>query len=251
MKYQYAAVTRKGERKTKNEDRIMIEGNYISNGELQGESEGTLLVVVCDGVGGEAGGDEAASIVSMSFLPLCGIPMSAFDVTSATNNANSAVKELQRCENYNSCMASTIAGIQISNNKYLAFNAGDSRIYTMSEDKLVQLSTDHTKAQKMVDDGRIEFASEAPESMQNTITQYIGGDEAAGKVSINRGELIESEFRFFICSDGVSKNIEEGRLSTMLRQDIPAIEKCRTICNIAIENGSADDLSVVFVSGSA
>ena len=46
MKYQYAAITQKGVGKKKNEDRIMIAGNYISAGELQGEAEGVLLAVV-------------------------------------------------------------------------------------------------------------------------------------------------------------------------------------------------------------
>jgi len=245
--YKYAAITRKGISKEKNEDRIMIEGNYISDGELQGEAADSMLAVVCDGVGGEAFGEVAAEIASMSFLPLCGTDLSIFDVSSAVSDANKAVIYLQSRDLGHKYMSSTIAGIYISQTKYVVFNAGDTRVYlTDKKNRLTKLSKDHTEAQRLVDRGVINSPDEAPKSMRHTINRYIGGQGDTGASSLRQGSA-DSTSTFLLCSDGLYNKLSETDLEKCLNMTVSPIEKCRAMVNLAIEHGSADDVSIILV----
>ena len=53
--------------------------------------------------------------------------------------------------------------------------------------------------------------------------------------------------QYFLCSDGIHKFVDGGRLADMLCRGGPLIDKCRAVLNYAIENGSEDDLSIVAV----
>ena len=224
--YKYAAITRTGVRREKNEDRVMIAGNYLSDGELLGEVTGPLLAVVCDGVGGEAFGDEAAEITSMSFLPLCKTELSLCGISSAVLDAGRTVRLMQNQNAAHRYMASTLAGIHISGNKYTAFNVGDSRVYSYKSGKLIQLSRDH----------RI---------MQHTLTRCVGGHGDRDAASFKNGNAEKSSF--MLCSDGAFDKTPENVIAEIISNPVPVIEKCRAIFGRAIKNGSADDISIVLI----
>lgn len=243
--FRYAAITQKGTEKGKNEDRIMVAGNFLSGGELQGETEGPLLIILCDGIGGEAFGDEAAEIVCLNFLPLCRKPLSIFDISSSVIDSNNAVLMMQKNDQLRKHMATTLAGVHISRDKYIAFNAGDSRVYSYRDSYMTQLSHDHTEAQYLIDVGKICRIEDTPKSSRNTVTRYIGTSEKRSAAKINRGPLDSKSF--LLCSDGIYKKVPMDIIERVLSREIPVMDKCRVLINEAIEKGSTDDLSVAVV----
>ena len=244
----YAAISRKGVRKEKNEDRVMVAGNYLADGEIQGETDGSFLTVVCDGVGGEACGDEAAEIASMSFLPLCKNRMSIFDVSSAVVDANKAICSYQKKGEFYKCMATTIAGIYLQDDKFVCFNLGDSRVYILTDSDIVQISKDHTQAQNMVSKGKISDSSKAPYSMQNTITKYIGSSSGdTSLAALKKGKYDKRTKAFLLCSDGLYKKLTNDEIKEVMLDEDTALEKSRTLLDFAIKKGSTDDISVIVI----
>ena len=242
----YAAITQKGGAKERNEDRVVVSGNFISEGELQGDTKGSLLAVLCDGVGGESFGAEAAEISSMSFLPLCENKFSAIDVTSAVIDANKAVKKLQTTDKSHRYMASTIVGVSIQDGQFIVFNLGDSRAYLFNGDELTQLSQDHTQAQQLVDSGQSDCAEEVTKQMQNAVTRYIGGIGNASVAALKFGRA-ECTTCFLLCSDGLYKKLSSLEIIEHLKGAASPLEKCRAALDHAVKNGSDDDISIILV----
>jgi len=240
----FAAATRRGVGKQKNEDRIMAAGSFLSKGELCSGTAGAFLSVLCDGIGGEAGGDEAASIACLHFLSLSGEIMTPFSVSSAVGGANAAVRRRQEGERKH--MSATLAGIYVDEKGYIAFNTGDSRVYMLGKTGMLQLSKDHTQAQELVNSGRIASASDAPKRLQNTVTRYIGGCGETNCAALHKGNFSNGTM-FLLCSDGVYKKVNDVMLFEILSSGLTLSEKCRAACDLAVENGSNDDLSVVLV----
>ena len=243
----YAAITRKGIKRGKNEDRVMVADNYLADGEIQGETEGSFLAVVCDGVGSETYGDKAAEIASMSFLPLCKNSMSIFDISSAVVSANNAVCSYQKKGECYKCMATTIAGIYLQDETFVCFNLGDSRVYLLTDNDMVQISKDHTQAQNMVNEGKIANSSKAPRSMQDTITKYIGSLGNTSLAALKKGRCEKRTKAFLLCSDGLYKKLTNYEIKKVMVNNDTVAEKSRTLLDFAIKKGSTDDISVIVI----
>ena len=236
--FKYAAVTGSGMGQGKNEDRIMVCGNYLSDGELSGESSGAFLAIVCDGVGGEDFGAEAAGISAMSFINLCGKKMSSFDLSGAVFNANDVLLGFQALKGN---MFTTLAGLYIDEDHYCAFNAGNTRIYQKMGKRLIQLSTDHIRNEGLTDMAGSERKS-------YVITSYLGGLESKCSPSIKYGESnLNSGGKYILCTDGVHEVMTDEEILIILGKPRPLIDRCRMIYNKAIMNNSLDNISIVLV----
>lgn len=242
----YAAITQRGTGKAQNEDRIMVAGNYLTCGALRGEAADGLLAVVCDGIGGEAGADVAAEVTAMSFLPLDGTPLSAFDISGAVIAANRAVSACRqrdaRCRN----MASTLAGLSVSDGHFIAFNTGDSRVYALHGGHLVQLSSDHTAARETAACGSSACDRDAPEGARRAVTRYIGS-EPGSAAALRHGRISAETAAFLLCSDGLYERLSSGDMLKILSAPSKIHEKCEAVVNLAVKNGSRDDISVVLL----
>lgn len=245
-RFKYTAITQKGRGKNKNEDRLVVDGNFLSGGVLQGETEGPLLAVVCDGVGGEAFGEEAAAIACKSFLPLCGGRPTPVTISGAVIEANKTVALAQKVSPERKSMACTLVGLSIADGGFTVFSAGDSRAYSLRRGALTQLTKDHTQAQALVDGGKISSAAHAPKSMRHTVTRFIGGF-AAVRAALGRGRLDEGTSGFLLCSDGLYGKLTAKELAACLCQPGPAMQRCRAALALAVKRGSVDDISIVLV----
>ena len=104
--------------------------------------------VVCDGVGGENKGERAAQTALDALFSYVeksretNIPQL---LTNAVQFANKAVYQLQR-ETRGSTTTLTTAVVDESSMKLYVANVGDSRVYLCRNQKLTQLSIDHSPA---------------------------------------------------------------------------------------------------------
>ena len=104
-------------------------------------------------------------------------------------------------------------------------NIGDSPIFLLRKEKMKQLSTAHTKA-------ALNLMTQKPvqRSDWNTLTQFLGKKGVSGSqmAAFRYGKLQKGD-TFLICTDGVSKKIEESRLKSFLvkreEKSIPAMFK--------------------------
>ena len=238
MGFNYIRFTSPGIDKKFNED--AVETVEINNG---------LLAVLCDGVGGDYGGELAARIALKSALHF----FSASDnddylekIKLAIDESNSFV--LNHCSTSIPLknMATTLEIIYLKDNTAYWGHIGDSRIYHLKSRRLNQITKDHSLVQKLLDEGFITHKQAANHPQKNVIFKALG-DNPIIEADVSKIKLNESEEnRFFICSDGVSNLVNNNELEEILvGKDQEEIKtKLKKIIKL---RGAADDYSFILI----
>ena len=215
--------------RTKNDDRVAVNSKLISKGSYSETAENSCLTIVCDGVGGEAFGNEAAEMVTDVFSRISGSKINVDIINDYIAKANEAVINAQKKDESHSRMTTTIAGLYINENDFISFNVGDSRVYRYRSPYIMQLSTDHSLPEKT-----------------NVITRYIGGDYAEADIVEGKSRVFDKDI-YVLCSDGVWGSLKNEDFENELLQKSGLEEKCQSLVKLALEKGSRDNLSIIII----
>ena len=235
-----ACMVEGGVKSPKNDDRAAVNKKLVTQGIYSEISETTCLVVICDGVGGEAFGNEAAGIVTDIFSRLSGTALTADLINQYIAKANEAVVAAQQTDFYHSKMSTTIAGLYINGDDYIAFNVGDSRIYRYRS-YISQISKDHSIRQEQIDLGL-----EPKPGQENIITHYIGSKFAIPEIVEGIGRVFHNDI-YILCTDGVWGVLGDDDFERILSEKNKIEEACRALVDLALKNESQDNLSVIIV----
>ncbi len=238
MGFNYLRFTSPGFEKKFNED--AVETTEINDG---------LLAVLCDGVGGDNGGDLAARIALKSALYFFSASENGDyleKIKLAIEESNSFVLNHSSTSVPLKNMATTLEIIFLKENVVYWGHIGDSRIYHLKSKRLNQITKDHSLVQKLLDEGYITHKQAANHPQKNVIIKALG-DNALIEPDISKIKLNENEEnRFFICSDGVSNLISNSELEEVLIiKDLEEI-KNRLIKMIKLR-GATDDYSFIVI----
>lgn len=216
----YHAKTYIGSRPV-NQDNFMVDTVFCYKGE-DCEQAGTLIcrpeeihvAAVCDGVGGSSHGELAAKAAIQAVIHFVeAYPKREVLPDRLLEELLDQINEkiLQLSEKIGRS-ATTLSLLMWQGNRYYAVNIGDSPIYFLRKGKLKRLSQPHTKAE-------LNIMTQKPVQGAdlNTLMQFLGKKGVAGSqmAAFRYGKLQEGD-TFLICSDGVSKKIEESRLKRFL-----------------------------------
>lgn len=143
---------------------------------------GTLLCVVCDGMGGAKSGNIASTLAVEVFVEevrRCWIPGMESDkidqmLRGAVKLANFTVYDQSAQFEEFDGMGTTLVAALVRNKKATIVNVGDSRAYGIDRSGIRQITKDHSLVQMMVDRGDLtaEVAKSYPG--KNFITRAIG-----------------------------------------------------------------------------
>lgn len=244
----YAALNYAGNSKAKN-NRILIDGNYISEGEVRGEARENFMALVCEGIGTEKFASKAAEITSLSFLPLCGRAVSLLDLSDSIIKANSLVRKLQEKGRGYRKIASALTGIAIRDIEYTVFHLGDSRVYLYSEGTLKLLTEDHVVEIIADEEKEAEIEKINRRCKIKKLTHYIGGTGDQNKGVLKRGRMAKAVF--LLCTGEVHRALDDEMVAKILSKEALPEEKSRTIFNLAVKNGSRGVISIVVIEALA
>lgn len=238
MGFKYLRFTSPGAEKKFNEDAVET-----------AEINGGLLAVLCDGVGGDNGGDLAARIALKSALYF-------FSASENTNNlekiklaieeSNSFVLNHSSASAQQKNMATTLEIIYLKDNFVYWGHIGDSRIYHLKSKRLNQITKDHSLVQKLLDEGYLTHKQAADHPQKNVIIKALGDNQFIepdlSKIRLNENE----ENKIFICSDGVTNLISNSELEKVLNSD--DIEEIKaTLIKMIKLRGAKDDYSFIII----
>lgn len=223
-----------------NDDRAMVLRHVITEGFYE-EIADTALAVVCDGVGGENFGYEAAEIVVNYFSQSLDQDITAESIRSRIADANSLILYAQKKDNSHRNMATTIAGIYLNDDDYIAFNVGDSKVLRYRPPYIAQLSTDHT----LIEDLK-ELGIQPKPEHEHIITRCLGSHSAEPEIVYGKDKAFDCDV-YIVCSDGISDVISDVEFECIMAADIPDKELCWKIIEVAISKGSKDNLSVIIL----
>jgi serine/threonine protein phosphatase PrpC len=212
---------------------------------------------VADGMGGHAHGDAASQTVIRVFTDHIeeNLPSTPERILDAIHSSNDAVRGLSSDEDFGTMMSgTTLAGLAVVDAgdgigfHWMAYNVGDSRIYTWDGQALAQLSVDHSAVQEMIEAGLIKAADAEKHPVRNVITRAIGA-----------GEFVDADVwlqpatgthTFLICSDGLTKELSERELAGLLADPAGRADLGRladTFVAAALAKGGRDNVTVVLV----
>jgi serine/threonine protein phosphatase PrpC len=238
MGYKYIKFSNIGFEKKFNEDAVEVV-----------ELENELLAVLCDGVGGDYGGDMASKIAIKSstyFFTTNDSSDYSERIKYALEESNNFVINHSESSELLKTMATTIEMLYLKDNLAFWGHIGDSRIYHLRSGKIKQVTKDHSLVQKLLDEGFITHQQAAHHPNKNIIMKALG-DNAFVEPDISKIKLNEYEDnRFFICSDGISNLLSDNELEEILNfQDME--EKKNQIVNLVKLRGAPDDYSFIYI----
>lgn len=238
--------------------------------------------VVCDGMGGAAGGEIASHLAAETFLshlaPTNGGSQAGVQarMKAAVQAANQAVYQQARHSLQLAGMGTTlvgllhapIAGAQPANCRRSAHNhansrasdpptlwlahVGDSRCYLRRRGRLMQLTADHSLVEEQLRAGQITPEQAATSPMRNLITRAVGS-QAGVEPEIQGYNPLPGDL-YLLTSDGLNRELSDEAIEEILdRVPVRATESslnlaCKALIEAANDKGGRDNITVLLVA---
>ena len=207
------------------------------------------LFIVCDGMGGNVGGDLAARtavntiLEHFSELPNEYHPQK--ELQAAFSRANTVIRQMADEDPSLRGMGSTAASVLIiEDNAYLA-HLGDSRVYIFRRGKLFQLTKDHSMVQHMVDKKKIKPSKAANHELKHLITKALGPLDEVSAETAFPFQLYNDDI-LLLCSDGLTNELTDKQIRNILRK-YPIKEAAEHLLQEANASGGKDNITVQLV----
>ncbi len=214
--------------------------------------DGAVWAVVCDGMGGENGGEVASSLavdsIGRSILRAYRQDMTANSVRtmllSAISAANIRVYDRAQSDVMLNKMGTTVvSSVVVEGVAHIAY-AGDSRVYLICGDAVEQLTKDHTMVQALVERGEITTDQAKNHPQKHVITRALGVEQG---IEIDYCETRMDEGSVLvICTDGLTNFVEEKDMARLVRGQNPEAS-LDALINAANSAGGTDNITIVAV----
>ncbi len=228
-----------------------------NNQDSFGSDEALGVYVVCDGMGGAAGGEVASSIATETFLSIArqelmtdrgaAAEVSRRALKRAAVAANRAVTNRAAYDERYRGMGSTLVGVRIIGSSLIAINVGDSRVYLERDGTVAQLTVDHSYVAEQVRLGAMtEFEAENS-NMQSLITRAIGAEEDVYPDLFEA--ILQAGDTILLTSDGLTRHLDDAEIGFILSgSNTPSAEEaCQQLVDQAKENGGSDNITCVVI----
>ena len=211
---------------------------------------GHTICVVCDGMGGAAGGQLASRIAVDTFsaemekrLSPESKPDRLREVSVvAVALANRAVREAARTsESYHSMGTTLVSAVSFDGGAVIA-NVGDSRAYHINEERIVQITRDHSLVEHMLERGDITAEEARHHPNRNLITRALGPD-VDPECDCYTCQLLPGEY-LLLCTDGLVNTVTDEEIKNeVLNGDTNTCME--RLLAISKSRGASDNVTVV------
>jgi len=232
--------------------------------------------VVCDGMGGAAGGEVASHLAADTFLAQIAPPASGAGqsrpstrpqsrLNAAVQAANQAVYQQARQSPQLAGMGTTLVALLHAPTSDSHTNSrasdpatlwlvhvGDSRCYRRRRGYLEQLTNDHSLVEEQLRAGQITPEQAAQSPMRNLITRAVGS-QATVEADI-QGHHPQSGDLYLLTSDGLTRELTDEDIAAILAQ-VPATATqanltatCKALVSAANAKGGNDNITVLLIA---
>ena len=220
-----------------------------------------LLAVVCDGMGGAAGGKMAAKLASSTYLDKFAFFYSdrfddgeeqivtPFEIKRIFSNAvyasNKVVYEKAMEDSELRGMGTTLTSALIIGQALYTANVGDSRVYIIRDGQAQRITKDNSYVQQLVDLGKISEEEARTYPGKNLITKAIGVREEIEPdftcTSLEAGDVI------LLCSDGLTNSATDEEIAEILSSEGDGEQKINYLIQYANIKGGEDNVTAVVI----
>jgi protein phosphatase len=144
-------------------------------------------------------------------------------------------------------MGTTFVVASILNNKLLVENIGDSRLYIVRDEEIIQITVDHTYVMELLKKGKITETEVFNHPNKNAITRAVGTEE---KLDIDTFEIeLHKNDIIMMCSDGLTNMLTDTEILDIVLKSDTIEEAAKMLVDQSNENGGVDNISVILING--
>jgi serine/threonine protein phosphatase PrpC len=250
MRYSAAAKSDVGRKRHGNEDSFCL-------------APEVGLFVVADGMGGHAAGEVASRLAVDTIREwvtkylggvdtfLVGKPVTTCSreanfLLSSIRLANRIIYDVAQGEPEYVGMGTTVASVLAADDHVVLAHVGDSRIYRIRGEEIVQLSRDHSLVQQQVEDGLMSIQEAQGSQYKHLITRALGLKEA---VEVDLAEHpVQPKDLLLLCSDGLSDLLEDEEMSAIVQEHASDLGKaCQALVDRANYKGGNDNITALLI----
>ena len=223
---------------------------------VYGGSQGKLLVVA-DGMGGQAEGERACTIAVDQLTTYVLNSLSwcfrleedsehdfEDDLKEALESCQKSIQDVVATHPEMQSMGTTMTMVYIVWPRAFVVHVGDSRCYLMRKGELEQITVDHTMSEIMVEAGQMSREEARHSHMGHALWNVIGGRSNELAVDVYKLTL-ECDDVLLLCTDGLYNMVPHETLQEILNSNTGAESACRKLVDLANENGGKDNITVV------
>lgn len=212
-------------------------------------TKGITLVVVCDGMGGHKAGD-VASEMAVSHL---GHAWEESQLTTSEEVTKWMLKHISienerivgKSNQYSDLdgMGTTLVAAALFDSEIVIANIGDSRGYLYGNDKMLQLTEDHSLVNELLKSGEISSEAAVNHPRKNVLTRSLG---VSAEIDIDIAIFpVGIENILLLCSDGLTNMLSDSEIKDILKEPISVDLKVEKLVALANERGGIDNITVL------
>lgn len=250
-----AARSDRGRQREGNEDALVVahlgarEAWFSSCQRSLTAPSGQILLAVCDGMGGEAGGEVASRLAALAIERSMRerAPRSADDVehalVHAVLDASRVVRDAAR-EPSLTRMGSTATVACVAGRELVVAQVGDSRCYLARDDRLNRLTRDQSLAALMVEQGHVTEEEAENVAGSHVILQAVGSSDPL-RVVVTRAIVAPGDL-VLLCTDGLTGPVPDRDLAAILARAGDDLDRtCAELVDLANARGGPDNVTCV------
>lgn len=234
---QYWGITDRGAVRSQNQDAYAV----------RSLSDGRILAVVCDGMGGARAGN-VASTMTVELFTNAVEAISGEDshrMGQAAIQANDKVFQRAIIDDDCAGMGTTLVAALVGQERSVLLNVGDSRAYHINEAGIWQITRDHSVVEDLVKSGQLTREEARNHPRKNLITRALGCEPQL------RADLFTVDTGvgdwLLLCSDGLSNLVAEQEMLYEVIHGGAEDTCCQRLLDIALHRGAPDNVTVVLV----
>lgn len=231
MKFDISGITHVGSVRESNQDRILVNGTLLSEGEVELTGQDSVHCFVADGVGGNQAGAFASNYVleKIGLIP----DFSHENYIAYLSRINEDLLSIcnERVDLVGA--ATTLTGLLVDATGFEVIHCGDSQLWLFRNEMLFKVTTDH-----VLD----EFERNSP------ITSFLGGRNNNLRFDSNIfvddlaiGDVV------LLCSDGLFKSLDKKSAKSIIERKSRTPNKVKELLETSLLNGAEDNVSVILI----
>lgn len=210
---------------------------------------------LADGMGGHKAGEVAAQ---ETIVYLCDCIKNMFHQKTCLNtqdisyylsqfikHSNTRIYQLGKENISYKGMGTTLCSMLFYDKFLIHAHIGDSRIYRFRDNKLFQMTYDHTLKNKLIDSGKLKDYINKGLRYKNILTKAIGTFKyVMPDMGITR---VFPEDLYLMCSDGLSDFVSDREIADILNHPLSLDEKILSLIKKAKQNKGSDNITAVLI----
>ena len=213
------------------------------------------MAMVCDGVGGHAGGEEASRAAIEAIPGYVTHTMQCFftgehsedqefldALRDAAKRSHEAIADRAQESGDRKGMATTLTMFIAVWPALYVLQVGDSRCYRFRQGELTRLTRDQTMAQDLLDSGVLSPEQAARSPYASVLSSSLGGSTWMPEVS--RSDLKTGDV-LVLCTDGLTKHVSDEQITARLGAMTSSEHAARALLSDALDAGGSDNVTVL------